>query len=132
MDDLVGVNWVGYVRSLSDDDLRELAAWLAAEFLEIGEFMEIVDRAYRQTSDAWRGRSPEFVARMGRLVAQRYARRKRRFAELTVALEEARMTGALRDEVAPEELQVPRLAWREPHTVEELVSVLEHARGGSR
>ncbi len=113
MDDVEGLDWVGYFRGLSADEVRELAAWLAAEFLEVGEFMEIVDRGYAQASEEWRGRSRAFAAQCGRPVAKGYARRKRRFAELMAALEEARMSGALPGDVAPQELQPIRLPWAE-------------------
>lgn len=127
MNDLVGLDWVGYLHSLSDAQMRELAVWLASELLRVGEFMEIVDRAYAQSPEQWRGRAPAFVAQAGRPVARGYARRKRRFAELMAALEEANMRGALPGDVAPHELHLPQVPWTEPQTVEELLGVLAHA-----
>jgi hypothetical protein len=130
MDDLEGIDWVGYFHGLSADEMRELAVWLAAELLEVGEFMAIADRGYAQASEEWRGRSRAFAAQHGRPVAKGYARRKRRFAELMAALEEARMSGALPGEAAPQELQPIRPPWAEPRPVEELLGMLEHARSG--
>lgn len=125
-----GLDWGGYFHTLSDDDMRELAGWLAAECVELWEFMDIVDRAYMQTADAWRGQLPAFVARSGRPAVARYARRKRRFAELTSTLDEARVRGAMPGEVAPEELQPLRAPRTGHQSMEELLGVLERARGG--
>lgn len=127
MDHMLGLDWAAFAHSLSEDELRELAAWLAAEFLEIGEFVEVVDREYAHASDAWHTQSTTFVNWRGRPVAQLYARRKRRYAELVAGVEDARMTGALPGEFAPEDLRAPGLCWTESRTVEELVGVLEHA-----
>lgn len=134
MDDLVGLDWVGYFHTLSDDAIRELAAWLAAERLEVWELMDIVDRAYAQAAEDWHGRSLAFVTNCGLPVVEGYARRKRRFVELTeftAALEEAHLCGALPGDVAPEELQPLRLSLTKPRSVEDLVGVLQRARGDS-
>src|SRR5579859_6239409 len=120
MNNLAGLDWMGYFHSLSDDEIHELAAWLAAERLEVGEFMEVVDRVYARTSDEWRGQAPVFVDWFGRPDARAYAHRKQRFAELTAALEEARMTGALSGDVAPEELEPPRKLSVETPSVEQM------------
>ena len=131
MDDMVGLDWVGYFHSLSDDAIRELAAWLAAQSLEIWELMDIVDREYAQASEDWRGRSPAFVGYRGRPAVEGYARRKRRFVELTAALEEASLRGALPGDVAPEELQPLRVPSTKTRSVEDVVSALQRARSGS-
>jgi hypothetical protein len=131
MDDLRPINWVEYLRGLSDDDLRELAAWLAAEFLKVSEFTDIVDRVYAQAADTWRGRARAFVANCGRPVAQNYAHRKRRYVERMAALEDAEIRGALPDTVAPEELQVLSPLLPPPRTAEELFGMLVRLRSGS-
>lgn len=131
MDDMVGLDWAGYFRSLSDDAIRELAAWLAAESLEIWELMDIVDREYARAPENWRGRTPAFVAYWGRPAVEGYARRKRHFVEFTAALEEARLRGALPGDVAPEELQPLRPSSTGRRSVEDVVSALQRARSGS-
>lgn len=130
MDNVVGMDWGDYFHRLSDDEIRELATWLAAECLEVWEFMDIVDRAYAQASDDWHERPPAFVASRGRPAVEGYARRKRRFAELTTALDEACLCGALPGDVAPEDLRPLRSPKTEPRPVEDLLSALERARGG--
>ena len=131
MDDVRNINWVVYFQQLSDDELRELATWLAVEFVKVSEFTDIVDREYAQTSDEWHGRSGAFVGCRGRPAVEEYARRKRRFPELLAALEDAYMRGALLGEVAPEELQPLCQARVAPRTTEELLGVLERVRSGS-
>jgi hypothetical protein len=129
MDELVGLNWVRHLRCLSDDEIRELAAWLVAELLQVGEFMEIVDRAYARAPGEWRRLAPPFVARIGRPVAAAYARRKLRFGELVAALEDARASGALPGEVDPRELQSvpsPWMAWR--RDAKDLLAAVKRAR----
>ncbi len=129
MDSWRGLNWGSYFHDLSDEEVRDLANWLSAEFLEVWEFTDIVDRMYVQAADTWRARPPAFVAGCGRPAVTRYARRKRHFTEITAAHDEARLRGALPGEVTPEELQ----PLRPPHTrrpsVEHLIGVLEIARG---
>lgn len=132
MDNVMGLDWAGYFHDLSDDEIHELASWLAAEFLEVWEFTDIVDRVYAQTAGAWRGRPPAFVACYGRPAVAGYAHRKRRFAEITATLDEARQRGALPGEVAPEELQPLRPFWTRRQSVDDLLGALERARGGSR
>lgn len=132
MDNWIGLNWGSYFHDLSDEEMRDLASWLSAEFLEVWEFTDIVDRMYVQAADTWRGRSPAFVAGCGRPVVIRYARRKRHFAEITAAHDEARQRGALPGEVTPEELQPLRPPDTRRRSVEDLLGILEHARGGSR
>lgn len=124
----VGFDWVGYFHSQSDDEIHELAAWLAAERLNVGEFMEVVDRVYARTSDEWRGQASVFVAWFGRQDAQEYARRKRHFAERMAALEEAGMTGALSGDVAPEELKPLQPRWADAPSAETTLRALEGAR----
>ncbi|HEX8033095.1 MAG TPA: hypothetical protein VF510_04575 [Ktedonobacterales bacterium] len=132
MDKVTGLDWGGYFHDLSDDDIRELASWLAAECIEVWEFMDIVDRAYVQTAEAQRERSLAFVRSHGRPVVAGYARRKRRFAELTATLDEACLRGALPGEVAPEELQPLRVPETRHHSAEDLLGVLERTRGGAQ
>ena len=133
MDDVPCIDWVGYLHELSDDDLHELAAWLAAEGLKVSEFTDILDRVYAHTSDRWRGRALAFVTDYGRPVAEAYARRKRRFTQLMAALEDAQMSGALPGTVAPQELQPrpPQQPQPPARTAEELFSVLVRVRSGS-
>lgn len=126
------LDWGNYFHTLSDDDIRELAGWLAAEYLELWEFMDIVDRAYIQATDAWHGQVPAFVSCCGRPAVTRYARRKQHFAELAITLDEARVRGALPGEVEAEELQPLRAPKISHQTMEDLLGVLERARGGPR
>jgi hypothetical protein len=60
------MDWVDSFHRLSDDEMRDLATWLAAEYLTVGEFTEIVDRTYRQAADEWHGGPLAFVASCGR------------------------------------------------------------------
>src|SRR6266536_5454397 len=126
MADLTDLNWPGYVRSLQDDELRALATWLAAKGLGVGEFMEVVDRAYAVATAQWRWQSQHYVAQCGRRAANVYARRKRRFARLMATLEDALISGALPGEVAPQELQPSALPWTKRRQPDELVAALEH------
>jgi hypothetical protein len=125
MPDLVGLNWGGYFRTLQDDDLRALATWLAAQRLQVGEFMEVVDLAYAKAPARWQGKTHAFVKVIGRPAASSYARRKRHFGKLMLMLEAAMMSGALPGEVSPEELDLPVPIQAEPLPVAELVSALE-------
>jgi hypothetical protein len=131
MVDLRCIDWCEHFRRLSDDDLQELATWLAAEFLKVSEFTDIVDRAYARAAEEWNGRALTFVACCGRPAVAAYARRKRRYAELMAALEDARMCGAFPGDVAPQELQPLRPLQTRPRTVNELLGTLERARGSS-
>lgn len=131
MNSLVGFDWIGFFHSLSDDETRNLAAWLVAERLHVGEFMEVVDRVYARTSDEWRGQPSVFVVWHGRPGAEDYARRKRRFAELIAALDEARMTGALPGDVAPDELEFSQPHRAEAPSIGEVLGALEYARHGA-
>jgi hypothetical protein len=124
-----GVDWGSYFHCLSDAELRELAAWLAAECLEVWEFKDVVDRVYAQVADTWRGRSAAFVASHGRPILLGYARRRRHFAELMAALDEARQRGALPGDVALEELQPLPAPTSKRRSVAELLDALERARG---
>jgi hypothetical protein len=130
MDTSMGIDWSDYFHCLSDAQMRELAAWLAAEFLKVSEFTDIVDRVYAQTPNEWRGRSPTFVTSFGRPVVERYAERKRGFAEL-MALENAYMSGAFPGEVASGELQPLRLPEAEHRSVDDVLSVLKRIRSAS-
>lgn len=105
MDAVEPFDWRGYVGSLRADELIDLATWLAAIDLRIGELIEIVDRAYAVAADRWRGRPRHFMTCVGRPAAEAYVRRKRSFAGLMAALEDALVSGALPGEVAPAELQ---------------------------
>jgi hypothetical protein len=130
MDTSIGIDWYDYLHRLSDAQMRELATWLAAEFLKVSEFTDIVDRIYAQTPKERRGRSPTFVTSFGRPMAERYAERKRGFAEL-MALEDAYMSGAFPGEVASGELQPLRLPETEHRSVDDVLSVLERIRSAS-
>ena len=127
MADSTGFDWPGYFHRLQDDEEHALAIWLAAEDLGVGEFMEIVERAYAAAGDHWHGRPRPFVERIGRPIAETHARRKRRFGQLTAMLEEARLSGALPGEVAAHELQLPVPPWMKQHRAEELLAALERA-----
>ncbi len=131
MNSLAGLDWMGYFHSLSEDEIRKLAVWLVAEHLHVGEFMEVVDRAYAQSSREWRGEPSDFVAWHGRPCAEDYARRKRRFAEFVVALNEASMTGAFPGDVAPEELELSQPYRMETSSIAEVLGALEYARRSS-
>ncbi len=130
MDDVLGINWVDYFHRLSDDELRKLAAWLAAELLQVSEFTDILDRVYTHTADEWHGRSLAFVATCGRPVVEGYADRKRRFAELMAAFDDAQMSGAFSGDVAPEELRPLRRPQITSRTADDLLSVLVRVRSG--
>jgi hypothetical protein len=130
MDISMGIDWPDYFHCLSDDQMRELATWLAAEFLKVSEFTDLVDRVYAQTPHEWGGRSPIFVTNFGRPMVERYALRKRGFAGL-MALEDAFMSGAFPGEVAREELQPLRLSAAEHRSVDDVLSVLERMRSAS-
>jgi hypothetical protein len=129
VDDFEGIDWGGYFHSLSDAEIHELAGWLAAERLEVWEFEDIVDRVYAQVADTWHGQSAAFVASHGRPILIGYVRRRRRFAELMAALDEARLRGALPGDVALGELQPLPAPSSKRRSVEDLVSALERARG---
>ncbi len=131
MDTSMGIDWCDYFHCLSDDQMRELATWLAAEFLKVGEFTDIVDRVYAQAPDEWRGRSPAFVASYGKPIMERYARRRLGFTEIMAAVEDAKMSGALSGDFASQDLQPLRLPRPEPRSVEDTLSVLERMRGDS-
>jgi hypothetical protein len=128
MNSSVSLDWVGYFHSLSDDEILELAAWLTAERLRVGEFMEVVDRAYARTLAEWRGQPPVFIAWFGRAEATRYARRKRRFSGLIAALEDARMTGALPGDVALDELTPLQPLWTTAPSAENMLCALRCAQ----
>jgi hypothetical protein len=130
MDTSMGIDWVDYFHCLSDDQMHELATWLAADFLKVSEFTDLVDRVYVQAPDEWHGRSPAFVASYGRPVVERYALRKRGFAEL-MALEDAYVSGAFPGEVASGELQPLRLPEAEHRSVDDVLRVLERMRSAS-
>lgn len=136
MNSLVGLDWVGYFRSLSDDEVSALAAWLVAERLDVGEFMEVVDRVHARTLDdrtvdEWRGQPSLFIGWYGRPGAEGYARRKRRFAELMAIRETVGMAGALPGEVAPEELEATQPDWAKTPSLERVLGALEYARRGA-
>jgi hypothetical protein len=130
MADLARSDWPGYFRSLPDDDACALAIWLAAKGLDVGEFMEVVDRAYAAAPAHWDGQWQRYVAQFGRLAANAYARRKRRFAGLMATLEEALISGALPGDVAPQELRASALPWTKRRQPEELLCALERVRRG--
>jgi hypothetical protein len=131
MDGEIGIDWVDYFHQLTENEIRELAAWLAAEFLGVGEFTDLVDRMYVRGLDDWRGRAPSFVASCKCSVVEDYAGRKRHFAEWMAALDDAQMCGALSGDVAPDELQPRQPPWSAPRTAEQLLGALERVRAGS-
>lgn len=98
-------DWHGYVRGLGGDEALALARWLGNEGLSVGEFAEIVDGAYAAAPDQWCGQPRRFMAHVDRPAAAAYARRKRRFAGLIAAYEDALASGALPADAAPLELQ---------------------------
>ncbi len=121
----VGLDWPGYLRNLGGDDARALATWLGAQGLQVGEFMEVVDRAYATWPERRRWRPDAFISRVGRYAAASYAFRKRHFARLVAMLEEAMASGALPGEVAPQELDLPVKIHTEGRSVDELLAALE-------
>ncbi len=125
MAEQVELDWPGYFRALPEVDARALATWLGAQGLQVGEFMEVVDRAYATWPEGWRGRPDAFTGLVGRHTARRYAVRKRHFARLVAMLEEAMASGALPGEVAPHELDLPVKIQTERTSVEELLAALE-------
>lgn len=131
MNSLVGFDWMSYFQSLSDDEMRNLATWLVAECLHVGEFMEVVDRVYSRTADEWREQPSVFVVWHGLPGAEDYAHRKQRFAELIAALEEACMTGALPGDVAPDELELSQPRPLAALSIGEVLGALEYARNGA-
>ena len=104
MADLVGLDWSRYFRGLPTADARALAGWLSSRGLRLGEFMEIVDRAYATSGYRWRGRSDAFVSLVGTPMAERYAHRKHRVSMLVALREEALASGAFPREVAASDL----------------------------
>jgi len=127
----MGIDWCEYFHGLSDEQLRELAIWLAARFLKVSEFTDIVDRVYAQVSEERRGPSPTFIVRYGRSVVERYAQRKRSFTELMAALEDATMSGALPGDVAAQELSPLRAPQSASQSVEDVLRALERVRSES-
>ncbi len=133
MDTSVGIDWCDYLHHLSDHQMHELAAWLAAEYLNVSEFTDIIDRVYAQASDEWRRRPPAFIDHYGRPMVARYAHRKRGFAERLAALEDAYMSGAFKGDVAAAELAPSPLpqTQTEAHRVIAVLDSLERMRSGS-
>jgi hypothetical protein len=132
MAELAGFDWPGYVGSLQDAEARALACWLAKEGLRMGEFVEIIDRAYAAAPASWQGRWQHFMLRVGRPAAEGYACRKHGFIRLMALLEQALMSGALPGEVAPQELDLAVLPRPEQPQVqvEELLGALARLRRG--
>jgi len=127
----MSIDWCEYFYGLSDEQLRELATWLAARVLNVSEFTDMVDRAYAQVSEERRGPSPTFIARYGRPVVEGYAQRKRGFAEHTAvlaALEDAAMSGALPGDVTAQELLPLRPPRSASPSVEGVLHALERVR----
>ncbi len=124
-----GLDWPGYLCSLDEESRRALVIWLAAEGLEFGEFMEVVDRAYAVAPTAWQSQLRPFMTEIGQPTAEAYARRKHRFASLVGALEEALLSGAMARDVSPQELRP--LPTRPMHTrpIAQVIATLERARG---
>ncbi|HEY3110114.1 MAG TPA: hypothetical protein VGL23_15225 [Chloroflexota bacterium] len=127
---LRGFDWAGYLGRLCPQETRLLAGWLAAQGLGVGEFIEIVDRAFGAAPDPDREPPARFLVLVGRPAAERYARRKHRFAALMAMLEQALASGALPGEVAAQELQLPAPSYLAPRQAEELLGALARARLG--
>jgi hypothetical protein len=125
MADQASLDWPGYFRGLHAHEARALATWLGAQGLQLGEFMELVDRAYARRHERWRGRQDAFIHLVGTPVARRYALRKRHFARLVALLEAAMLSGAMSGEVAPHELDLPVADLTEVRPTEELLAALE-------
>ena len=130
MADQVGLDWPNYFRTLPEGDARALASWLGAQRLQVGEFMEVVDRAYAAWPRPWSGQRDAFIDLVGTQAAARYAFRKRHFARLVAMLEAAMISGALPGEVAPQELDLPVADQIAPRPVEELLSAVERVSHG--
>ncbi len=130
MSELPAFDWLRYFHGLTGDQAHDLAAWLAAHDLDMGEFMEIVDRSYALAPDYWHGEPHHFIARVGARTAAAYGQRKRRFAALMTALEDALVSGAFLGEVARDELlpAAPSPVGRRGEL--ELLSMLERMRRG--
>jgi len=106
-----------------------LVPWLATEGLQLSKFTDIVDRAYVVAPVHGRGGPRNFVAVVGRPAAQAYARRKRRFAGLSSALDDALISGAMPGDIAPDELSISTSVIRSSRP-EDLLNALERiARG---
>jgi hypothetical protein len=125
MADLVGLDWTAYFRARSAEEIRTLATWLEAQGLQVGEFLDVVDREYATAPRPWRDRTEAFVRLIGRPAAQRYAQRKRHFGRLMALLEAAMLSGALPGDVAPEELDLPVVIPIRPRPIHELLDALE-------
>jgi hypothetical protein len=78
-----------------------------AQGLQLGEFMEVVDRVYATVPRRWRRRMEVFVSVVGRPTARSYAPRKRHFGRLMAMLEAVMLSGALTGDVAPQQLDLP-------------------------
>jgi hypothetical protein len=128
----MGFDWPGYFRALPEDEARDLATWLGAQGLQVGEFIEVVDRAYAGWPERWRRRPDLFMRLVGLRTASSYAIRKRHFARLVAMLEEAMASGALPGEVAPRELDLPVRIQLERHSVDELLLALGRVTYGSQ
>jgi len=126
--DPTGLDWPGYLCSLDEEAGRALAIWLAAEELKIGEFMEVVDRAYAAAPTAWQSQSRLFMTEMGQPLAAAYARRKHRFAGLVAALEEALLSGAMAGDVSPQELRPLPTPPMHRRPIAQVIATLERAR----
>ena len=130
MADLAGLDWPGYFRTLPEDEVRALATWLGAQGLQVGEFMEVVDRVYASAPRRWRVQADVFVRVVGRPTAGSYAQRKRHFGRLMAMLEAAMVSGALPGDVAPQELDLPVAIEIELRPVDELLATLERVSHG--
>jgi hypothetical protein len=122
------LDWPDYWQSLDEDGVGALASWLAAEDLQVGEFTDVVDRAYAAAPTLWRTRARYFVPQVGRPSAEAYARRKHQFFGLMAAFHEALLSGALPGDVAPHQLRPTQPSSRERRAVAILAAAIEHAR----
>lgn len=130
MANTASLNWPRYFHSLLEDEAYALAAWLERNDLTVGEFMEIVDRAHAVAPERWSGQSRRSPGELERASVETYAGRKRRFAALMTAFEDALSSGAFPGDVVPQELlpSPPREA--EHRQTAALLGALERAARG--
>jgi hypothetical protein len=123
-----GLDWPDFWQSLDEDGAGALARWLAAEELRVGEFMEVVDRAFVDAPETWRRRSRDFVTQIGRPSAEVYARRKHQFIGLMVAFQDALLCGALPGDVAPHQLRPTLTPPRQIRPAANLLAAIQRVR----
>jgi hypothetical protein len=130
MANTASLNWPRYFRTLSADEIFVLAVWLDRNGLKVGEFMEVVDRAHAVAPERWSGQPRRSLAELVRASAGTYADRKRRFAALMTAFEDALSSGAFPGDVAPQELRPSPPGEAGHRQTAALVGALERAARG--